>query len=91
MHGFAAFLGSCPVTVAELWGIVHALDMAWSMESSKVILEVDSSCAWQLAQKPLDRRHPYAHVIARVHDLLNRSWTVVLQLIYCEANLRLMP
>ena len=86
LGGFAAFLWWCPIAIAELWGVVHALEMAWSMECSNVIMEVDSSYTLQLIQKPLDRRHPYASVIARVHDLLHQNWSIVLQLIYHEAN-----
>ena len=77
--GFVASLGSCPITVAELLGIVHAIEMAWSSEHTYVIVEVDSFCAIQLIQKPLDFRHPYAQVI---EALLNRNWVVRLEHIY---------
>ena len=58
MRGFAA-LGSCPVTIVELWGVVYALGVVQSMDYSHIILEMDSACAIQLILCPLDNCHPF--------------------------------
>ena len=54
VQGFAANVGCYPVIVAELWGAFNALSMAWSLGSTKILLELDSSCAVTLIQNPLD-------------------------------------
>ena len=86
MGGFTANLGFCAIIVAELWGALYGLDLAWRAGRRNVILELDSMSAIQLIQKNVNRSHPHATVIARVKKLLARSWEVRLRHIYREAN-----
>ena len=66
LGGFAANLGSCPIAIAEVWDAYYALQLAWMQGHKKVILEVDSTTAVALVNKPIDGKHPYGSVIARV-------------------------
>ena len=45
IRSFAAKLGSCPMTVAELCGAYHALNIAWTLGHQHIILELDSNSA----------------------------------------------
>ena len=59
--------------MAEVWGAFYSLDLAWRDGHRKVLLEMDSAAAISLITKGADTKHPYAMVIARVHDLLHRD------------------
>ena len=84
--GFAANLGVCLITIAELWGIFYALHLAWEKGFHHFPLEADSSNGISLIQKDSIDRHPFASVIKRVRSFLCCDWEVWLLHIYCEAN-----
>ena len=89
LAGFAANLGSCPITVAEIWGDFYALEMGWNKGFRAIILELDSSSAIKLIQGGVDNKNPYSSVINRVreHFFMQTSWHVRLQdPIYRESN-----
>lgn len=41
--GFAANLGVAMAHVAELWGVIHALELAWDKGCRRVEVEMDST------------------------------------------------
>ena len=84
--GFVANLGSCPITVAEIWAIYYSLVLAWQKGFRHILLESDSSSAISLIQKESIERHPFASVIKRVQYLLTREWVVHISHIFREAN-----
>ena len=49
-------------------------------------MELDYIAAIALIQKGTYGKHPYAMVLARVHDLLRRNWQVLIRHMYCNAN-----
>ena len=63
IQAFVANLGRCPISMAEIWGYFHALNLAWKMGYRKVVLELDSIAAIQLIHNCNDLRHPYACVV----------------------------
>ena len=76
-------LGVCPITVAEIWGAYY-LFMAWRDGHRRVLLEMDSKAAISIIQRGTDSTHPYAMVVARVQELLQRDWQVFFIIIYIE-------
>ena len=86
MEDLFVLLGHCPVVVAELWGALYALELAWSLDISHLILELDSSSAVSLIKHCVDRRHPYAPLILKIKHLLDRSWQIKVEHIFREAN-----
>ena len=68
---FVANIGFCSVVVVELWGAYHGLNIAWSLGFTRVILEMDSSCAVSFILKHLDVRHPCATLIRKIHHLIS--------------------
>ena len=56
------------------------------MGHKKVILEIDSSVAVALINKDIDLKHPYGSVIARIKEMLMKSWQVSIKLIYHESK-----
>lgn len=87
-HGrsFTANLGSCPIAVAELPGAYHALDLAWSLGYTRLILELDSSSAICLIQNTTNGHHPFAILIRKIHQLINQNWEVQIHHVFREAN-----
>ena len=79
-------LGFCPVTVVELWGAYYPLEIAWSLDFRRIIIELDSKVVVSLMCKLLDRNHPYSNLIGRIHKLLSRAWEVQIIHTYREGN-----
>ena len=44
LTGFGMMIGSCSVTVAELWGLYQGLQLAWNFGIRKLKVETDSLC-----------------------------------------------
>ena len=86
LGGFVANLGSCPITIAEIWRAFYALEMAWNRGLTSVILELDSLNVVHLIQSDLDSKHPYGTVIRQVKNPLKHSWLVRIQHTYRESN-----
>ncbi|CAN1807017.1 Putative ribonuclease H protein At1g65750 [Linum perenne] len=83
---FAANLGSCTITRAELRGVVEGLNLAWNGGYRRVAVQVDSLCAVQLLSNPADSDHQHASIIAQFLELKQRDWVIELCHIYREAN-----
>ncbi|CAN1795223.1 Putative ribonuclease H protein At1g65750 [Linum perenne] len=86
LFAFAANLGSCTITRAELRSVVKGLNLAWNSGYRRVAVQVDSLCAVQLLSNPADSDHQHASIIAQFLELKQRDWTIDLQHIYREAN-----
>ncbi|CAN1153228.1 hypothetical protein LINPERPRIM_LOCUS14562 [Linum perenne] len=61
---FAANLGDCSITRAELRSVVECLQLAWSRGFRHIIIQVDSLCAVQLLSNLADCDHQLASIIA---------------------------
>ena len=85
IRAFSANIGCCPVVVAELWGALYSLELAWSLEYHHDILELDSSSAILLLQKNLVHP-PFSTLVPKIQELLSRNWEVKVQCIYREAS-----
>ncbi|KAH9742595.1 hypothetical protein KPL70_002999 [Citrus sinensis] len=73
LSGFGMMIGSCSITVAELWGL-------------KLQVEIDSRCVLQLVTKPSLEINHYAPLIQAIKDYLKMDWQVSISHIYREAN-----
>ena len=51
-----------------------------------MVLEVDSSSAFDLIKKEFNSRHPYASIIKCVQQLIHRNWMVKVQHVFREGN-----
>ncbi|CAL5354987.1 hypothetical protein CsSME_00043520 [Camellia sinensis var. sinensis] len=73
------------IVTAELWGIWHGLQLAWSEGHHRVIVESDSVEAISALAKanPL---HPQFNLLQEIWELMARSWECDLQRIWREAN-----
>ena len=83
---FTANVGHCPVVVAELWGALYALEVAWSMGLNNLILELDSSSTVSLIHHSIDNWYPFSSLISKIKRLLERNWLVRVEHVYHEAN-----
>ena len=67
---FSANIGHCPVVVAELWGAMLALELAWALDFRQIILEMDSSSVISsvisLLHSHGGSKHPYSSLIDKV-------------------------
>lgn len=84
--GFTRRLGACSILMAELWGVLTALQYAASREFSHVIIETDSATSVSLITKGCSSSHPCASIILLINQFLHRDWTIQISHIYREAN-----
>ena len=82
---FTKNLGICSTYVAELWGIVKGLQLAWQKGFRNMILEVDLG---NLISKLQDRKKNEAELSLYLQclSLLERSWQVKLKHTPREGN-----
>ncbi|CAJ2671139.1 unnamed protein product [Trifolium pratense] len=72
--------------MAELWGILSALQFATEKGYSKVILESDSIVVVDLIVKRCPDNHPCASIISSINCLKMQEWEISLQHTYRQAN-----
>ncbi|KAL8162024.1 hypothetical protein V2J09_013513, partial [Rumex salicifolius] len=84
--GFVHNLGSCSVPMAELWGILSGLRLAWERGYRRVCLNTDSQLAVLLLNKPVDQCHPLSSLLISVASFLRRDWEIQFRHIFREGN-----
>ncbi|CAN1124148.1 Putative ribonuclease H protein At1g65750, partial [Linum perenne] len=84
---FAANLGACTITRAELRAADIGLRIAWDLGYRKAHLQLDSRVAVEAIsnQQAGDNRH--SQTIKSIQDMLNRDWEVSSYHIYREGNM----
>ncbi|CAN1254850.1 Putative ribonuclease H protein At1g65750 [Linum perenne] len=83
---FAANLGSCSITRAELRGIIDDMRLAWDKGIRKLCIQTDSKAAISLIRDVGNLEHRHASLVEQFHSLWNQDWEVTIHHIYREAN-----
>ncbi|PKI42247.1 hypothetical protein CRG98_037363 [Punica granatum] len=84
--GFMQSLGVSTVTVAELWGVLTGLELAWNARCRRLIIEMDSMVVLTLVLRQ-DSCSPCFQPLQRsIRNLLQRDWEVHIQHTYWEGN-----
>ncbi|CAN1788686.1 Cytochrome c-type biogenesis protein CcmE homolog, mitochondrial [Linum perenne] len=83
---FTMNLGCCSITRAELRGAIEGLSRTWDAGFRKVVLQVDSKTAISLMTSGKETTHHHGLESIKLHDLLNRDWTVKVLHTYREGN-----
>ncbi|KAH9782186.1 ADP-ribosyl cyclase/cyclic ADP-ribose hydrolase [Citrus sinensis] len=84
--GFGMNIGSCSVTVAELWGLYQGLIISWQNGIRWLQVDVDSICILQLVTTPMITTNELSPLIKSIKDLISRSWCITINHVYREAN-----
>ena len=79
-------IGSCSITVAELWGLYQGLQLAWNSGIRRLKVETDSLCVTQLVARPSVMTNDYAPLVQAIKNYLKLDWHVSISHIYREAN-----
>ncbi|KAF7842148.1 ribonuclease H [Senna tora] len=74
--GFSKRLGKGNILCAELCGILEGLQLAWSKNLNKIIVEFDSIQAIKAITDSIDGGHPFFHIINRIKLFLAKEWEV---------------
>ncbi|MED6184758.1 hypothetical protein PIB30_117991 [Stylosanthes scabra] len=86
LSGFSANLGgTSSVTVAELWGVLHGLNLVWDGGYRKLKVDIDSPGALSLIESS-SGTIPASTVVQGIKDALKREWTVQFSHVSSEAN-----
>ncbi|CAN1126735.1 Putative ribonuclease H protein At1g65750, partial [Linum perenne] len=83
---FAANLGNCSITRAELTGVAIGLERAWGMGFRRVEVQTDSACAVKMLSDSTPAIHQHATLISKIRSILHRPWSVSVKFIYREGN-----
>ncbi|CAN1138884.1 Putative ribonuclease H protein At1g65750, partial [Linum perenne] len=83
---FAANLGACTITRAELRAAAFGLELAWEMQFRKVHLQIDSSAAVLAITNPHQEDSRHGHILQHIRQLMHRNWTVTVSHIFRERN-----
>ncbi|GKV51783.1 hypothetical protein SLEP1_g58408 [Rubroshorea leprosula] len=88
IFGCTTRIGFTNSFMAEVWGIVQGLTMAWNSGFRKVILESDCLAAVNrvLGEDYQDPKHLCSHLILACRQLLKRDWICQVRHVYREAN-----
>ncbi|CAN0907452.1 Putative ribonuclease H protein At1g65750, partial [Linum grandiflorum] len=86
LAAFAANLGTCTITRAEMSGVIDGMEWAWSLGVSHLEVQLDSLAAISLFQADGSCDHQHANLVLKFRRLLHRSWSVRLRHVYREAN-----
>ncbi|CAN1289838.1 Putative ribonuclease H protein At1g65750, partial [Linum perenne] len=86
IDSFAANLGDCSITRAELTGVVIGLDRAWDMGIREVEVQTGSACVVKLLTERMPGNHQHATLIEKFKNISQRAWSVSVKFIYREAN-----
>lgn len=84
--GFKKCLGSGSVLSAELWGMVHGLELAWAQGFRRVWLESDSLTAVTLVKNGCHHSHQFFSLIQRIQRLVNNNWQIRISHTHREGN-----
>ncbi|KAL4343532.1 hypothetical protein AHAS_Ahas11G0087800 [Arachis hypogaea] len=86
IKGFSCNLGSCSIMHAELWGIVHGLRIATSLNLFCVIVESDSASALKFITQNCPATHSCSSLIEEIKLQANRIPHVYWDNVPREAN-----
>ncbi|CAN1146791.1 Putative ribonuclease H protein At1g65750 [Linum perenne] len=83
---FAANLGVCSISRAEMTAIIIGMERARSAGIWDLEIQTDSTCAIHLLTEEGNRDHQHAAVVRKYRHLVERNWRVNVKHIYREAN-----
>ncbi|CAL1373122.1 unnamed protein product [Linum trigynum] len=86
LGGFCSKMGNGTAIMAELWGILQGLQLAWKKGIRFLILESDSQLALDLIKNRTDAAHLHATILGLIRRLLAQGWVVQLAHTYREGN-----
>lgn len=86
LGGFTRNLGLVPILMAELWGILIALQIAWDKRLTSLWIESDSLLAVSALNKPCLPQHSCAAIIHLIQEFLGKDWLVKVSHIKREVN-----
>ena len=79
-------LGSATAPMAELWGVIHGMELAWDRGIRCLHVDVDSQLALSLIDKGVDSMHPLFRLVLRCQGLIAKDWTICFSHIFREGN-----
>ncbi|CAN0854298.1 Putative ribonuclease H protein At1g65750, partial [Linum grandiflorum] len=85
-EAFAANLGSCSITRAEMRAIVGGMQLAWTLGIRRLQVQSDSMAAIATLAKDYELEHQHAVLVLKFKELCSRQWEVHIFHIYRETN-----
>ncbi|KAL2969486.1 hypothetical protein AAZX31_15G084400 [Glycine max] len=86
LGGFTVNIGITAVTLAELWGVVHGLKLAWDLGCKKVKVDIDSGHALGLIRHGPVAKDPAFALVSEINELVRKEWLVEFSHVFRESN-----
>lgn len=86
VKGYQHNLGQTTAVIAELWGLLSGLELAWELGCRKLHVELDSEIVCKMVH---NQKHPTALLrpfLRKITQLLDQEWDVSVHHIYRESN-----
>ncbi|CAN0910249.1 Putative ribonuclease H protein At1g65750 [Linum grandiflorum] len=83
---FAANLGVCTITRAEMSGVINGTERAWRLGVANLEVQLDSLTAISLFQEQGPCDHQHAVLVLKFRKLVRHNWSVQHHHLYREAN-----
>ncbi|KAJ1394142.1 Ribonuclease H domain [Sesbania bispinosa] len=86
IKGFYSKIGVCSTIKAELWGLLHGIQLASSLNLRNLIINMDSKLAVQLVTGACKESHHCFDIVRRIKGLLDRNPSYLLSHTFRESN-----
>ncbi|KAK7244944.1 hypothetical protein RIF29_39773 [Crotalaria pallida] len=88
IRGYSKYLGvSSSPLIAELWGVLEGMQLAWDLGFKKVEAHLDCLEACKLLSGDNYGSYKGHSLVSRINWLKNKDWNVVFQHTYRESNM----
>lgn len=86
VRGFSANLVRCNVKGAELWALLHDLNMTWDLNVTKLQLRMDSEEVVSWLNNDLVLNSNMQNLMVATRNLIHRDWSVEVTSVFRKAN-----
>ncbi|CAN0900153.1 Putative ribonuclease H protein At1g65750 [Linum grandiflorum] len=86
VEAFAANLGSCSITRAEMRAIFDGLQLSWTLGIRRIQIQSDLMVVVTILAKDSELGNQHAALVLQFKELCSRQWEVHLSHIYREVN-----
>ncbi|KAJ1410645.1 Ribonuclease H domain [Sesbania bispinosa] len=86
IKGFSCNIGLSSTVKAELWGLLHGLNLAASLKISNLIVNVDSLLAVQMVKGSCKSTHHCMAIVRSIRKILSEHKSFILSHVFRESN-----
>ena len=90
IRGFGMNIGSCPISIAEIWGLYQGLNLAWNYGIRFLGAKVDSLCILHMMESRGQSPNVHTPLINSIKNLLMKDYTYPFDISVTKPTLQLI-